>query len=552
MTPQRVPFLRRLPVRLAGAILLLGFIAVPVISELKRRAAEQIVLQQAEIQSVTATIAVVEGLQDVLRSVETTARLVARNLETQELSPAELDRVIRNAVAVSPNSCDFSVCLEPGIVGTDPQGRFGHLVSRSGRHWGTRDLAGDDYRYWTRDWYQEALGRGDLAWGEPFFDKGGADANVVRVTVPFYRQHDGQRVPAGVVSAGMDLAWVRRLTEENEFFDSGYVIIFSRAGRIITHPDPSVVFTQTMQGLAERTGNPELAQIYQRVVARRQGSLSYLSNGLHQRVHENYKPVQVAGWGVVVGYQEKEFLAQVSAFRWITMVSLAATLLLLLVIVVAATQLSLRPLERLTAISLEISRGNLGLEIADTGRNDETGHLTRSFRLMLETLRRNRELEDKVRARTEELAAANETLRGEMLERRWVNQALEHQLRYDQLIINSINDMVIVCTKAMNISRVNPAVVRNTGWVTSELINTPLARIVRLQEADGTPGRHKVDPMVQSLRDGRDVRQETGVLVGKDGATTPVLIALFPIRDRDKVVGGVVILQVVTGGSPWI
>ena len=48
----------------------------------------------------------------------------------------------------------------------------------------TRDLATPEQSYWTRDWYREALERGQPVWGEPFFDQGGTERNVVRITVP--------------------------------------------------------------------------------------------------------------------------------------------------------------------------------------------------------------------------------------------------------------------------------------------------------------------------------------------------------------------------------
>jgi hypothetical protein len=43
-------------------------------------------------------------------------------------------------------------------------------------------------------------------------------------------------------------------------------------------------------------------------------------------------------------------------------------------------------------------------------------------------------------------------------ERRWASRALEHQLRYNQLIIDSIGELVFVLTKVLKISRVNPIV----------------------------------------------------------------------------------------------
>jgi PAS domain S-box-containing protein len=157
-------------------------------------------------------------------------------------------------------------------------------------------------------------------------------------------------------------------------------------------------------------------------------------------------------------------------------------------------------------------------------------------------LRANDQLEAKVRERTAELTAANERLAAENLERGWANQGLEHQLHYNQLIINSINDLVLVLTKATNISRVNPAVVRLTGREPHELIHRPFSSIARLTFAGQAP---MLDPIAQAMKDGRDLRDHPAVVEDKMGQTIPVRMALFPLRDRDKVVGGVVILQVI-------
>lgn len=156
----------------------------------------------------------------------------------------------------------------------------------------------------------------------------------------------------------------------------------------------------------------------------------------------------------------------------------------------------------------------------------------------------NEQLEARVRARTADLAAANAGLSAENLERQWANQALEHQLRYSQLIINSISDLVFVLTKAMNISRVNPAVTHLTGLEPAELINQPLSQVVRLVEQHVGAGAPLVDPIAQALKDGRDLRELAAMVEDKRGRQTPVRFTLYPLRDRDKVVGGVVTLQV--------
>ncbi len=156
----------------------------------------------------------------------------------------------------------------------------------------------------------------------------------------------------------------------------------------------------------------------------------------------------------------------------------------------------------------------------------------------------NDQLESKVRERTAELGSANARLSTENLERQWANQALEHQLRYNHLIVDSIDDLVLVLTKALNISRVNPAVVHLTGLEPAELVNQPLSRVVRLVPVQPGADAPLRDPVAQALNDGRDLRGQPAVVEDRRGRKTRVRFSLFPLRDQDKVVGGIVTLQV--------
>lgn len=152
----------------------------------------------------------------------------------------------------------------------------------------------------------------------------------------------------------------------------------------------------------------------------------------------------------------------------------------------------------------------------------------------------NAQLEDKVRARTAELAATNAQLSAENLERKWTITSQEHQLRYNQLIVNSVNDLVFVLTKALTITRINAAVVHLTGRVDETIITRPLAEIVEVAP-DPVTG---LDPLARALREGRDLRQQAAVVLGPGALRRPARLTLIPLRDQDKVVGGVIIVQV--------
>lgn len=155
----------------------------------------------------------------------------------------------------------------------------------------------------------------------------------------------------------------------------------------------------------------------------------------------------------------------------------------------------------------------------------------------------NDRLEIKVGERTAELASTNTKLLAENLERRWANQALEHQLRYNQLIVDSVHDLVFVITRALKITRVNPATLRLSGREPVELLGRPLGSALRWNETQPIDPASAFDPLVVSLRDGHELRAKLAELLTNDGRVIPVVLTCVPLRDRDRVVGGVITLQ---------
>lgn len=516
----RVPFLRSLPVRLAGLILILSGLTLLVLTELNRRAVERILLEQAEVQAATSAAAIVDGLDAVIGSVERLARFVARDLEGRALTPDEVEKIARNVLLDSPNVHGCSLTFEPRALNPTTE-RFGVYVHRSNTvsRYVTRDLATPGQTYWTQDWYREVLDKGMPVWSEPFFDRGGSERNVVRVALPFFRMVNNEREAIGVVAAVIELDWLRRLANVNEFSETSYTIIFSRSGRLIIHPKPNYVIAETIETLAEKANTPELAKIRQNILAKRQGALRYTETLPARRVHVNYKPTKFAGWGVIVGYDEEEFLKTQRAFRGITAAFLGAVLALLAGIVILVTRFALRPLGQLALAADEIARRNLDCTIAPPRRDDEVGRLTQSFRSM------------------------RDALKAQHLERRWASQSIDHQLRYNQLIIDSVSELVFVLTKALNISRINPAVLQSTGYTEVELIRSPLGRLVHLRPVAGEKTAATAEILAAALKDGRRLLDQPAFLVDKHGVESAVRLTLVPLRDDNRVVGGVVTLR---------
>jgi PAS domain-containing protein len=153
----------------------------------------------------------------------------------------------------------------------------------------------------------------------------------------------------------------------------------------------------------------------------------------------------------------------------------------------------------------------------------------------------NAHLEAKVQERTAELVQSNHSLKQENLERRWSYQALDHQLRYNQLIINSIAELVFVVSRALNISRVNPAVVHETNWEPQELISQSIERVLQLPPDPA--GGASQNPLTSAMREGRQLQDRPANLLTRSGRIIPVYYTLIPLHDQDKIVGGVVTVR---------
>jgi PAS domain S-box-containing protein len=160
----------------------------------------------------------------------------------------------------------------------------------------------------------------------------------------------------------------------------------------------------------------------------------------------------------------------------------------------------------------------------------------------------NAQLEAKVKERTVELVQSNQSLKQENLERRWSHQALDHQLRYNQLIINSITELVIVVSRALNVSRVNPAVGNQTGWEPQELIAQSIELVMQFPPDSPANGVSQ-NPLTLAMRDGRQIHDRPAQLLARSGKTMPVLYSLFPVHDQDKIVGAVLTVRVQIGAK---
>lgn len=158
----------------------------------------------------------------------------------------------------------------------------------------------------------------------------------------------------------------------------------------------------------------------------------------------------------------------------------------------------------------------------EPARDDEVGRLARSFRAM------------------------RDALKAQHAERRWASQSLEHQLKYNTLIIDSIGELVFVLTRALNISRINPAVTRQAGYTLTDLLKAPFFKVVALESSPGEPDDTAARRMSDAVTSARGLQNLRAEIVSKQGHRLPARLTLVPLVDGNQVVGAVATLRLDT------
>lgn len=213
----------------------------------------------------------------------------------------------------------------------------------------------------------------------------------------------GARREFGVAIAEVNLKLIRDVVSRIEVGREGKAWVVDRSGRLVAHPDISLVLSNMdlAQRVREIINRADAANAKRRVV----GSIEGLQGG---RVLASYAEVAPMGWTVVVELPESEadepLWRALQRALWIAL----ASLVLSAVLAVVLGKRVMRPIHRLAAGAQRLGAGDLKHRI-ELGTGDELEELGHQFNNMASEIEASyAQLEAKVVARTRELALANE------------------------------------------------------------------------------------------------------------------------------------------------
>ncbi|MGP8050854.1 MAG: adenylate/guanylate cyclase domain-containing protein [Desulfobaccales bacterium] len=341
-------------------------------------ASEEGIVRRAAENARHLTYETVFRIEAILRGVEKIPLNLAATLEHLPWQEQNLVPLLQTAVSNNKELFGLGIGFEP--YGHNPKSLyFLPYVFRSGDQLRVKMLGGESYRYFYLDWYQIPRELGRPLWSEPYFGAG----NVIESTysVPFYRERDGRRKLAGVVSADISLMWLKDIVSAVKIYETGYAFLISQNGMFVTHPEQRLIMRESIFGLAEARNAPEMREVGRDMIRGGEGFVPIPRSLTGKRSWLYYAPLPATGWSLGVIFPEAELFADAGRLlRRSAAVAVLGLGILAAVIIVISRRIT-RPLRLLARKTADIAHGDFTATVPETGAR-EIAHLAGSFNRM--------------------------------------------------------------------------------------------------------------------------------------------------------------------------
>jgi len=347
----------------------------------------RIIVRQIKENAEDLALLTVNKIETVLRPIEKVPQSLAFSLEQFSYQKKELLSLLRSAIDNNPEIYGGTIAFEPNLFEKDLL-YFAPYIYKSDGEIKFTYLGSDAYKYFYRDWYQMPKELQKPVWSAPYYDEGGGNIMMSTYSVPFYRNIDGNRVFAGVVTADVSLSWLQDIVSSIKIADTGYGFLISNNGRIVTHPRKDLIMHETIFSLAELRKDDDLRYIGKKMIHGDSGFIPFKSIVTGKKCWMAYEPVPSSGWSLGVLFPQDELMSDIINLNRIVFALGALGFLFLLIVIVFISGTITKPLRMLARKTKDIAKGNLEFNLPLVKSDDEVGKLTRSFMYMREALKK--------------------------------------------------------------------------------------------------------------------------------------------------------------------
>lgn len=259
-------------------------------------------------------------------------------------------------------------------------------------------------------WFKAVPKVEEIYWSEPYIHKVYGKP-VVTCLVPF--MFHGSTDFDGLVALTVDLSQMTESISKFSFAETGKLLLISRRGLYISHPDPRIELKMTIFELAHKLNQPNLADAGRRALAGRTGTTTIpYSSVFSGPAIFFYAPVEPLKWGLFLVYSQKELFHPIQNVKYLMAVPLLIGMLILVFFIYRICHNSTRQLLRLSVIAAKYGKGDFSSSMDGIQSSDEIGVLAGAMSDMRLNLlnyieKEKNEVKTKQKAESELLIAQN-------------------------------------------------------------------------------------------------------------------------------------------------
>lgn len=309
---------------------------------------------------------------------------VSLEVDAFDLSFAELDALIRSAMAEKPGIFGMCLAVDPQWqLPTDWTDRAAYWY-REGAAIAYLDLAGPHNAHTPEAWFNEPMRSGQGYWSEPYIEAS-IDQTMVTFSIPLrvwdadsdqLNRSAAAARTVGVLTFDLTIEWLDALLRDLPYGPGGYGFLMSRASTYIAHPLPELVVHASVFSIAAERGDDDLAALGHQMVSGQPGLRSWYSFRTGDPCWLAYTPLQSADWimGAIVSKDELH-----SALRHLFLSQSAMGLAGLLALIGAVSMIARTitvPIERLRVAADQLTGGQLDITLPMPRGSDEVAQLT--------------------------------------------------------------------------------------------------------------------------------------------------------------------------------
>ncbi|WP_096086886.1 SpoIIE family protein phosphatase [Agaribacterium haliotis] len=376
---------------------------------LEYRNSSQYILKSSRLEAQGIIADVDLQIEELLSSVEHSVQTFAALFPQNELNEDALRQLLFSYLRSNAELFGAAVALNPEHPWVERA--MSPYVYRQAGALEYKNLANNNYRYRQQSWFSEVQTSLQPYWSEPYFDRGGGDVLMATYSVPVLTELDGQQQLLAVLTSDVELKRLQQIVSQIKLGDSGFGMLFSRQGRVISHPDSSLLMRPFASVAPEHNREAWLAAEAELLMGQ-QGILNLPCPQRPVSCFVASKTLSESGWPMMIAFPEDEMFAPLNAYLWRLLLVACLALVVVVAVVWRIIASLTKPLASLAEHTQRIGAGDLKVPIDVKATSREVLQLSDAFVSMQRRLREyldNLQAETALRSQFEaELSAARD------------------------------------------------------------------------------------------------------------------------------------------------